>query len=167
MSTPILSWSDVSLGMTVLLIIILIIMHHIIFYTLVGWDPETQSKIHNITEFCFSRCKTDLCKNITDNARGRDYYLGSSANRNCAFGLWELSHFMMHVFIGYFYNIYYSQGISIGFEIYEWKIKNCGSWLDLGYNFAGFLTGHTLKNYTSSNNENEEKSKYSINVIPD
>lgn len=145
----ILAWGDVTLGSTIVLIIFILIGGRFIFHTLLGWDDETQQKINKISETCFSACETDLCKTTVDKYRGGGYYLetqNTKTNRHCFFNIWELSHIITHIFIGYFYNIYYSQALSIGFELYEWKRSNCGSWFDLGYNFFGFLIGHTLKN---------------------
>jgi len=76
------------------------------------------------------------------------YYLFDENSEKCVVTKWEISHFFTHIFLGYFTNIYISQGISVGFELYEHYDLNCGSYLDLIYNFLGYIIGYILKYYT-------------------
>jgi hypothetical protein len=80
--------------------------------------------------------------------RGKNYFIGSSTDiqaYNCFITRWEISHFIFHTFLGYYYNIYISQGISIGWEIYEHKVYDAGSLLDFIWNLGGFLFGSWLR----------------------
>lgn len=95
---------------------------------------------------CTISCPDNGCK-YWNSLRDGDYWLDVEKKNCITNNSGSFSFFLVHIFLGYFYNIYVSQTISIGFEIYEQKFHNCGSYLDLGYNFMGFLVGHTLKNY--------------------
>jgi hypothetical protein len=92
-------------------------------------------------------CNSDLVRGITK-YRDENYFIDSKDdvfNENCLITGWEVSHFMFHVFIGYFYNIYVHLGISVGYEVYERIQHNAGSYNDVIYNFLGFLAGKYLK----------------------
>jgi hypothetical protein len=97
---------------------------------------------------CISpECKTGICNKIKS-GRDNGYFLESSTetfNKECLVTGWELSHFMFHIFLGYFYNIYVSTGISVSYEVYERYTYNCASYNDLFINMAGFLVGNYLK----------------------
>jgi hypothetical protein len=135
---------NITTGMYVLLIIISIIIYIMIFYPQ-NILSESDNEIYNKTvNSCIS--EYDTKKFDLDQLRGSNYWLSYKTNK-CNITRWEILHLLFHVFLGYFYNIYISQGISFGFELYEQYYYSCGSYLDLGYNFTGFLIGHMLKNY--------------------
>jgi hypothetical protein len=145
----ILEWGDISNAVYIMVVMLGIIQYTMIFH--LDKINTSLSKSFNKTMFtCASKCvnKKD-CEFV--NALRDDYYYmqttGDSESLDCKITRWEISHFFTHIFLGYFSNIYISQGISVGFELYEHYALNCGSYLDLGYNFAGFMVGHTLKNY--------------------
>jgi hypothetical protein len=60
--------------------------------------------------------------------------------------LWEISHMTFHAIIGYYFNIYISVGIGVMHEINEHYNHNAGSYLDIIWNFLGFLIGYCCKN---------------------
>lgn len=139
--------NKISFGMQILFIIIFIFANCMIFHTssIIGeenkkyWDAFFYKKI--ITT------DNEYILKILSYCRDDNYYLdGGKEVDNGVFTMWELSHLLTHVAIGYFYNIYYSMALSIGYEVYEYYAYNCSSVLDIGYNFTGFLIGHKLKN---------------------
>ncbi len=137
------NWNNVTTGMLVILVIIGVIMNHIIFEELDNNSEDIQKYIDKIQSYCFINC--DNCSDIT-NLRDENYYtLGNADAKKCLMTAWEISHMIFHIFIGYFYNIYISVSISVGYELYEHYFKSCGSFLDLGYNMTGFLIGNHLK----------------------
>lgn len=143
MGHSIFDWNGVTLGMLVVLAIVGIIMHYIIFTGLDGWDSNTQAVLDNIQATCLVNCDTN--SHIT-HWRDKNYYTTGIADaKKCIFTLWEFTHFLFHACVGYFYNIYTSLTLSVGYEIYEHCAKNCGSCLDLVWNFSGFLLGTILR----------------------
>lgn len=146
-------WGNISTGVYVALIIVGIIMYINIFHLDQIFSKETTKKINKWSYSCAIKCDDEKqCKKY-NNLRDKNYSLdfdefGSS--KLCKVTKWEVSHFILHLFLGYFTNIYISQGTSIIFELYEHYVLDCGSYLDLGYNLAGFLTGYYLKNYIIS-----------------
>lgn len=55
--------------------------------------------------------------------------------------MWELTHFLFHVYLGYIYNLPISLGVSVGFELYEHYAKDCGSYMDVLWNGLGCMLG--------------------------
>lgn len=125
----------------------LTVLYVVIFHLEKVVGTNVSTKIHESTEKCVVTCKDKLCK--ANNMRGKSYYLlgDKNAPTNCLITKWEISHFLLHVMLGYWTNIYVSQGLSIGFELYECLVYDCGSILDLFYNFAGYLTGYYLNKF--------------------
>jgi hypothetical protein len=150
MKHSILNWNGISTGMLVVLCIIGVIMNYIIFYTLDNNDQKIQDIIDKIQYYCLYKCKNN-CNGLT-NLRDDDYFMGVKTTnvKKCFFTVWELSHLLFHTFLGYFYNIYISVGTSVFFEIYEHYKYNCGSYLDLMWNFLGFLIGSYIRYGTLS-----------------
>lgn len=133
-------WNDVGCGMLVCLIILGIIMHTIIFgdkkYSIHSFIIDTLDK-------CIIKCTKPACLKYTS-LRDPGYMNSSQKindDKKCVFMGWELSHLIFHMFLGYYYNIYISMGISVGYEILERVLYNCASYADLGINFTGFLVG--------------------------
>jgi hypothetical protein len=141
-------WGNITTGMYVALIIAGICMLSVIFRLEKIIGKKTAKEFLDYSEECLVGCSDkDRCDKLAK-WRDNNYYMYSGDNsKRCIVTKWEISHFITHAFLGYFFNIYISQGISFGFEIYERYSNECGSYLDLGYNFAGFLFGHLLKNY--------------------
>ena len=147
MATTLFDYGNITIGMYVFLIIMGILFNTIIFTD--TFDDTPLGSIKKSLFNCTISCPDNGCEYL-NSLRDGAYWLDVE-KKNCITTNWEISHFLVHVFLGYFYNIYISQTLSIGYEIYEHKFHNCGSYLDLGYNFMGFLVGHTLKNYINSN----------------
>jgi hypothetical protein len=140
-------WGDISTGVYVALIIAGICMYVVIFHLEYVIGDKNAKIVHDYSEKCLIPCsEKKLCDKLS-NLRDNGYYLFNDNPEKCIVSKWEISHFITHIFLGYFTNIYISQSISVGFEIYEHYVLDCGSYLDLGYNFMGFLVGHFLKNY--------------------
>lgn len=82
--------------------------------------------------------------------RGKSYFMGmqnEKYNNKCIFTGWECSHLLLHVLLGYYYNIYVSLGISVGYEVYEYINYKCHSVFDLGIDFTGFIIGSSIRCY--------------------
>lgn len=130
--------------------VLLVIMYILIFHLEKVVGDNTAKKIHKWSEECVKDCKNDECDKV-NGLRGSGYYLlgDEDSPTNCLITKWEISHFIFHMFLGYYTDIYFSQTLSIAFEIYEQIFYKCGSLLDLVYNFLGFLLGHYLKTISS------------------
>jgi ribulose bisphosphate carboxylase small subunit len=144
-------WNNIPTGIYVIVIIVLIIMHSFIFYSDKFLPVDIHNAFYKNINTCVALCEDkNSCNNI-NNLRGSNYWIGTNFKDQyrCKVSTWEISHMLTHVFLGYFTNIFISQGLSVGFEIYEQQVYNCGSWLDLVYNFSGYLIGYSLKYLTS------------------
>lgn len=99
---------------------------------------------------CVSECNTDMCKNINKQFRDTDYWLDPNGNffmnpMLCKLTMYELSHLLFHVWISYKYGFLLSVSFGIFFEIFEHYFYNCGSVLDVFWNFIGAMIGIFLK----------------------
>jgi hypothetical protein len=145
----ILEWGSISNGVYIMIIILGIIQYTIIFHL----DKINVSLSKSFNKFmftCAKKCENKKDCEVVNSLRDDYYYMQNTDNSellDCKITRWEISHFFTHIFLGYFTNIYISQSISVVFEIYEHYALDCGSYLDLVYNMAGFMVGHTLKNY--------------------
>jgi hypothetical protein len=136
----------------IFLVLLGILMHYFIFTLSKNLGP-LQPKFDKWRYWCLNKCKTAKCENATMKFRGANYFDDKDEkkkgtkmdHRGCAFTIWELTHFLFHIFLGLYYNIYISVGTSVFFEMYEHYMYDCGSVLDLGWNFAGFVTGFALR----------------------
>jgi hypothetical protein len=140
----VISWNSVSCGGIVFLIIVGIIMKELIFGT-----SKNTLRLEGIKllDKCIVGCNGPIGNKYT--ALRDSGYMNSkdkvSSDRNCLFLGWEFSHLLFHMFLGYYYNIYISVGLSVGFEMYEKIEYNCSSYADLIINFTGFLIGAYLR----------------------
>lgn len=73
--------------------------------------------------------------------RGTNYFNGSTKAHECAVTFWELTHFSLHTFLGYAYNLPVSLTTSVCFELFESYRDRSGSFLDLAWNGAGYFVG--------------------------
>lgn len=138
-----LSWNNVTIEKIIILIIMVIIGTICIFYT----NFEGSESI-NFSHMCIKECNSDLCQRLTQ-LRDGGYSLNSKQQPyNCIFTMWELSHVLFHVFLGYFFNIYIAIGLSVFFELYEHYVHNCASILDLFWNTIGLLIGVGIRHFT-------------------
>lgn len=119
----------------------LIILYILIFsYEMFGYG------LIDYPESCYIKCKTKECHDFQSQYKGKNYYLDKQNNdQHCPFGFWELTHIILHIFIGYFLNIYYSLGIGISFELHELHVYDCASYFDILYNTLGCVTGAGLR----------------------
>lgn len=134
-------------GSLVLLALIGVLMHTVIFER--HLFPTIVDTYVKSLDSCVSpvNCNTNICNKIKS-GRDSNYFMHAADdtfNKNCLFTGWELSHFIFHIFVGYFYNIYISTAISLSYEIYERIYHDCASYNDLVINFLGFLLGYFLR----------------------
>lgn len=132
---------DVTIGMYVILIIACIIMKLFIDFV-----PNVKfAKKYN--KMCFMTCKSDLCRHFINKSRGGDYFLDSTGkNPDCFFTAWEGSHIILHIIIGYYYNLATSLSLSIGWELYEhYSVMDCANILDILWNMVGYVIGYSLR----------------------
>ena len=145
----IFSWNHVSSKCTYLFLLLNCFLYIIIFHLLDNVLPsDLQEKLDKIQHKCFVKCDNELCKEATK-LRDNNYFLTDPTGidlKTCIFTSWELTHLLFHIFIGYTYNIYFSVTTSILFEIIEHYVYDCGSYLDVFWNFIGFLIGFYLRN---------------------
>ena len=123
------------------LIVVLLVLYIIIFHVLTYILPTFGKPLEN----CILKCKKDICINITKASKGLKYNYFNKPTYDCIFNGWELSHFIMHIFIGYYFNILYSLSIGLPFEYLEYKWFNCESYIDIFYNTFGALIGSYLR----------------------
>jgi len=145
--------NDFKLNYDKSLVLICIILYLFIFVVL-----EYTDKFNSFHQYCFGFCnkKNNTCYKL-NNLRDSNYYSPNNNNSKhpleikgkqgkiCYFTFWELTHFIFHIYIGYWYGFLTSMVFSIGFEIFEHYYFNCGSVLDLGYNGLGMVLGILLR----------------------
>jgi hypothetical protein len=136
------------LGKYVILIIGLVIVHMYIFgpdNAYIGRTSKIGGLRYSLLQKCLVKCQD--CKITT--LRDSGYFEGAETdeyNKDCLLTGWEVSHFALHFLLGLFnYSIYTSQGISIGYEIYERYEHNCASYGDLIINLSGYLVGRLCR----------------------
>jgi hypothetical protein len=135
-------FGDMSVGMYVILCIVCIILVHFID------TIPTIRELQYYNEGCVIGCSSNVCRHVTDKSRGGNYYLGDNKFKNldCIFTVWEFSHVFFHAFIGFFFNIQTSLGLSITWELWEhYSYRNCGNILDILWNFLGYCLGFGLR----------------------
>ena len=137
-------------GKYIVLVFICIIIHMLIFkrdLMPVSIHRFMDKKMKSLDSCMTPSCNTGLC-DVIKGGRDSGYFLNSSDesyNADCLFTGWELSHFIFHIFLGYFYNFYVSTTISVSYEIYERTIYNCASYNDILINLFGYCIGNSLK----------------------
>jgi hypothetical protein len=143
-------WHNIPTGIYVMVILVLIILYSFCFYSDKFLPVDIYNSFYKNINSCAVLCTDDNTCRPINNLRGENYWIGANPDERsiCKVSTWEISHMLTHVFLGYFTNIFISQGVSIGFEIYEQQLYNCGSWLDLLYNFSGYMIGYSLKYLT-------------------
>lgn len=142
------SWNNVTIPKTIILFGILLFIYWYIFVLMkFKTTSELINKISTYQNYkCLIPCEKEICIKTTEKLRDRNYLTDVLEQPDkCIFTFWEFTHVILHIFIGYFYNIYTSQFISISFEIFEHYVYNCGSILDLFYNLSGVLIGISIR----------------------
>lgn len=126
------------------------LVYMFIFHGLVPLGKK-YSSVQSLDKVCFARCGSDRWQSISRASRGDQYYLtGDDSNESsgihtCALTLWEFSHVVMHLFVGFFLDLRYSLLIGSAFEIWEWKVHSCENKLDIAYNTLGAIAGGMLR----------------------
>jgi hypothetical protein len=155
-----LGWNDVGVGLMIVLTLVGIIIYIFIFCDLDLSKSQNINQLRTSLYSCPIPCndENDSCIKL-NSYRGKNYgfdpNIGEKKHRtyeSCSFTGWEASHLILHMFLGFFYNIYISQSISVVFEIWEDYYKDCGSYVDLGVNFTGYCIGYGLKVASGYNN---------------
>lgn len=146
-------WRDVGVSHSMVLAVILATQYAFIFLKLDISKTRYVKSLRSWLYSCHAPC-TDgnkTCERVDKN-RGKNYGFDPNMEgesyrqyRSCLLTGWELSHFIFHMFLGYFYNIYVSQILSFGFEMYEHSALRCGSLNDLVVNFAGYCVGYGIR----------------------
>lgn len=131
------------IALAVVGIIVYIAIFHI--DSIIG--EENAEVLHAKTESCPVACEDHNEKTCDTIHKFRDdgYYILDGESDRCIVTWWEISHVIFHALLGYFTDIYVASTISVGFELYEHYALDCGSWLDLLYNFLGVCIGRALK----------------------
>ena len=135
-----LSWNNVKISDIIILIFIISFMYLYIFKILNLTPMKPFSEFHD--NVCLINCEKEICRYLTKNCRGSNYLLGSTIQPEmCIFTMWENTHFLFYIFIGYFYNLYIGLGLSVIVEIWEHYVYDCGSLLDIFWNTLGLFLG--------------------------
>lgn len=146
-------WNDVGAANHLVLGVIFAVMYAFIFMDLAASKTKYVKLLRSWLYDCPVPCSkgNETCEQI-NTYRGKNYGFDPNINggsyreySSCFFTGWEASHFLFHAFLGYFYNIYISQALSLTFEIYEHYAFDCGSFNDLGINFLGYCAGYALR----------------------
>lgn len=137
-------------GSASLFILVCSIMYIIIFQVIV----RLPRKIKDYQYFCFAKCQSNTCKDVTKRLRDKDYWMDPGGNIKtdtvgCGMTTYELTHLLFHVWIGYEYGLCTSAVLSSSFEVFEHLYYNCGSYLDLVWNMMGAFIGVSLRYYVN------------------
>lgn len=124
--------------------VVLIILFSLIFYL----DKYLPQRIRDIQYTCFKKCESDACQNRIRQLRNTGYWLDGAdkigPHEKCAFTFYELTHVLLHIWIGYDYGLFTSAAISLPFELLEHYLYDAGSIADLGWNLLGAIIGNAL-----------------------
>jgi hypothetical protein len=131
-----------------LLVLVCVIMYLIIFHAI----DRLPVFLKDIQYICLSSCESDLCQTMTSNLRDKSYWLDPEGLKKtdpikCGMTLYEMTHLLFHVWIGYEYGICTSSLLSITFELFEHMFYNCGSFLDILWNLIGAFIGIAIRIY--------------------
>lgn len=147
-----LGWNNIGKPSTFVLFGVLSIMYALIFMKLEISKTTYVKAIRSWLFKCHIECEEgDVICEVINNNRGGNYGFDPNIDgdricyKNCKLIGWEYSHFLFHMFLGLFYNIYISQSISITFELYEARVHDCGSLNDIVINLVGYLVGYIMR----------------------
>src|SRR5574343_1061639 len=115
------------------------VLGHLYIFDFLGSLPSN-SRLLQAHDACILGCHSAACTQTMAKGRDPHYYPGQS-HAGCAFTVWELTHFLFHAGVGFFFNLPISLFISVSFELWEHYTRDCGSFLDLAYNGLGCLLG--------------------------
>lgn len=135
-------------------LMLLAVVYVFIFHVLVPLG-EQYVFIRKLDQTCVARTDNDTVRRLVEQSRGKQYYLTGGTNESsdlssCGVTIWEASHLLMHLFIGYWLDLRYSLALGVGFEIYEWWRFGCENVFDVLYNSIGAVAGAALRVATHS-----------------
>lgn len=146
-------WNGVGTRSSLVLAVIFAVMYAFIFLDLAISKTKHVKRLRTLLYGCTMPCRegNESCEKV-DMYRGKNYGFDPNIDggsyreySSCLLTGWEASHFLFHMFLGYFYNIYISQTLSVMFEIYEHFGFDCGSVNDLSINLAGYCVGYAMR----------------------
>lgn len=130
------------------LTIVCILMYIFIFYAAEEYFPLFDKLTY---ESCIIPCENNSCAKFIEATKGKNYYLSkyhTDWNKtNCLITPYEISHFIFHIFIGYYTNIYYSLLLGVGFEAWEYYEYNCENYMDIVFNTLGAIFGIFIRTH--------------------
>ncbi len=144
-SDRLLGWDHITKEHALALVVVLCIMYFFIFYVWIGLRKRSEL-CEKIDGACIIGCSPGKCP--PDWTRGDTYTIGGGyAKPQCLLTSWEFSHFIFHMFIGYFFNIWVSLGLGVSFELYEVIAYDCASYIDIIANTSGCIIGAVIASY--------------------
>jgi hypothetical protein len=110
-------------------------------------EPFILERRKQVNKWCMLTCETKTCEDLQKKYKGHKYYIdpGLEDTPMCPVGIYEISHVIFHMFIGYYFNIWYSIFIGTSFELIELHIWNCESVFDIICNTLGALIGVLIR----------------------
>lgn len=136
----------------VILALMLCIVYLFIFHIFIPLGKNF-SIIRNVDKMCVLKNDNNVIKKILNKSRGREYYITGESTEslnNCGITLWEFSHFLMHIFVGYWFDLRWSLLIGCSFEAWEWHQYKCENIMDVVYNSLGAIAGGLIRSYIKS-----------------
>jgi hypothetical protein len=136
---------------SVSLFVLVCVVMYVIIFKIIDRLPKYLTDWQYI---CLADCDSSTCQKVTKNLRDAHYWIDEEGYNKmnpikCSFTMYELTHLLFHVWIGYEYGIFVSIGLSAFFEIFEHIFYDCGSVLDLMWNLIGGLIGISLRYYVN------------------
>lgn len=138
-------WHNKKINKKIILNFILILILSYIFIFHCFCNLFKYQIVKDIDQFCFFNCDNEKCKKYTKSTRGDQYYLSGNDAYSCLFTVWELSHIIFHIFIGYYLDLRYSLLVGIPFEIFEYIQYDCENYMDITYNTIGAVIGGCIR----------------------
>ncbi len=133
-------WDHVTTKSLVALLIALTIIYGIILWGQGARDSNQDGILMRIEKICLIPCSSPDC--FPQRTRGKR---STPCNVPCAITIWHLSHLILHMIIGYFFNIWVSLTVGLGFEMHEYINLDCADVLDPLVNTLGCLLGAYIK----------------------
>ncbi len=127
-------WDHIRASMLVALMVVLFLLYSLLFFVPRG------TKGTKIAGICLAPCTAPDC--FPQRLRGKNC---SKTKVPCFYTIWHLFHFLMHTGIGYFFNIWVSLFVGLGFELHELIDLDMADVLDPFVNTAGCILGASLR----------------------
>jgi hypothetical protein len=142
------SWDKITVPKLGILVFLIIVGTYLIF-DVYPYLRKNYKSVKNVGEYCVYGCSSESCKYYGYQMRGSNYHdtqdTSTPAKSGCLITGWELSHFVFHTFLGYYFNLYISLMVGIGYELYEVGKCDCHSGFDIIYNTTGAMLGNYFK----------------------